>query len=260
MHPRKIDPLNGYPLVTVALMGCIGPVFTLSLFRSHGIKFRSSTPLCMMSWVLNSVVFFILVSNLSRSQDDHRIVDQAIRGLSKTSLCGGSTAMVLCQEWMGTNPLQSLSKFFNKDSIPNISNVPMVWALTAVALIILTSSQACQALKSSGLFFRKDPQTIRIDFRRRRGIFKGLAEGLASPWASFFILLPTVSLFSLALAHEYVMVRVYQEMDVIDMNGWTFGQVVAVLFWVPPLFDVAPSLFGKPLCSILSYFTVFKVC
>lgn len=245
MHPARIDPLNGYPLVSVTLMGCIGPVLTLSLLYSHGVKFRSSMALCIASWMLNTIGFFMLVSNLSRSLDDHSIVDKAIRSLSETNLCGGSSAMVLCQEWMGTNPLQRLSEFFNKGTVPNISNVSLIWAFTAVVLLTLISHQLIQAWQRRGMSIKEAPQALRLAPIQRRGIFHRLVEGLASPWARFFILLLTVMLFSLTLFYEYVMVRAYQDMDVIDTDGWTFGQVVAVLFWAPPLFDAMQSLFGK---------------
>ena len=33
-------------------------------------------------------------------------------------------------------------------------------------------------------------------------------------------------------------------MDVIDFDGWSFGQVVAVLFWVPPALEVMHSMSG----------------
>lgn len=147
---------------------------------------------------------------------------------------------------MGTNPLENLSGFFNKGTFPNISNVSLVWAFTAIVLFILTALQAIQACKGRGVSIKKAPQTLRAVPIQRYGIFNRLSEGLASPWAAFVILLLTATLFSLTLAYEFVIVRAYQEMDVIDTNGWTFGQVVAVLFWVPPLFDAAQSLLGKP--------------
>lgn len=246
MHPSHIDPLNGYPLVSVTLMGCIGPVLTLTLLHSHGVKFRSSLALCIMSWILNTIIFFMLVSNLSRSLDDDTIVDQAIRSLSEVNLCGGSSAMVMCQEWIGTNPLQNLSGFFNKGAVPNISNVSLIWAFTAIVLLSLISPQVIKAWKGRGVFMKKAPQSLRPAPMPRHGMFKRLAEGLASPWAGCLILLLTVMLFSLTLIYEFIMVRTYSDMDVIDTNGWTFGQVVAVLFWAPPLFDAMQSLFGKP--------------
>lgn len=251
MDPAHIDPLNGYPLVSVTLMGCIGPVLTLSLLYSHGVKSRSSMALCILSWLLNTIGFFMLVSNLSRSLDDHSIVDQAIRSLSETNLCGGSSAMVLCQEWMGANPLQRLSEFFNKGTIPNISNVSLIWAFTAVVILTLISDQATKAWKGRDTGIKKARQALRRAPIQRRGIFHRLVEGLTSPWARFSILLLTVMLFSLTLYYEFVMVRTYQEMDVIDMDGWTFGQVVAVLFWAPPLFDAMQSLFGKHFANVI---------
>lgn len=251
MHPARIDPLNGYPLVSVTLMGCIGPVLTMSLSYSHGVKFRSSMALCVLSWMLNTIGFLMLVSNLSRSLNDDLVVDQAIRSLSDTHLCGGSSAMVLCQEWMDTNPLRKLSEFFNKGTVPNISNVSLIWAYTAIVLLTLISHQAIQACEVRGMSVKKAPQAFQVAPIQRRGIFHRLVEGLASPWARFFILLLTVMLFSLTLFYEYVMVRAYQDMDVIDTDGWTFGQVVAVLFWAPPLFDAMQSVFGKSFASVL---------
>lgn len=248
MNLARIDPLNGYPLVSVTLMGCIGPVLTLSLLYSHGVKFRSSMALCIISWMLNTIGFFMLVSNLSRSLDNPSIVDQAIRSLSETNLCGGSSAMVLCQEWMNTNPLRKLSEFFNKGTVPNISNVPLIWAFTAIVLLTLISRQVIQAREGEGMSIKKASQALRPAPIQRRGVLHRLAEVLASPWARFFILLLTVILFSLTLFYEYVMVRAYQDMDVIDKKGWTFGQVVAVMFWGPPVFD---ALFGKSFASAL---------
>lgn len=47
----------------------------------------------------------------------------------------------------------------------------------------------------------------------------------------------TSIIFVLALIHQAMMIKLYFQMDVIDKNGWTFGQVVAVLLWVPLVFD-----------------------
>ncbi len=52
-------------------------------------------------------------------------------------------------------------------------------------------------------------------------------------------------LFSLCLGYQFVMVNIYRLMDVIDFDGWTFGQVVAVLFWVPPALEIFHSVFGE---------------
>lgn len=93
----------------------------------------------------------MFVSNLSRSLDDHTIVDQAIRSLFEANVCGGSSAMVMCQEWMGMNPLQTLSGFYNRDTVSNIKTVSLVWAFTAIVLVILILSQAIQACKVEGM-------------------------------------------------------------------------------------------------------------
>lgn len=105
--------------------------------------------------------------------------------------------------------LQSLSRFF-KDSIPDISDVPVVWALSAVVLFISATIQAYKDLKSSGIFSTESPQT------NRRGIFQRATEGLELPWAGVFVSLLTGLLTLLALAYHDL---VYKEMDFIDTNG-----------------------------------------
>lgn len=241
MSPAEVDPLNGYALLAVSLGGCIGPVFTLLLLHSHGIKSWHSTVLCLASWLLNTIVFYMLCGNLSKSLNTIEGVDRALRKIFQTKYCGGSSAMVLCQEWTGSNPMQYLSDFYNQTLITNIHKAPVIWAYLTLVLLGLVLMQVVgrrdRPISGCAPIKQVTPTKRRILVRR-------------IPWLSpqfweFLLLLATTTIFLLALRCQWVMVRTYQAMGVIDTHEWSFGQVVAVLIWVPALLEVVESYIGS---------------
>lgn len=239
MHPSKIDPLNGYALLAVSLMGCISPVFTLLLLHSHGVKSWFGTILSSVTWLLNTIVFFMLVWNLTGSLGNNLAIERLLRGLFETEYCGDSSAMVLCQEWTGSNPMGYLSGFYNQGMIPNIHNIPVIWAYTTLVLSVLVILQ----------LRHKDPTRGRTPIRVFAPEFKTtfsqrLVKGLRSLEFQFFLMALSVVIFSLTLGYQYSMVSTYEEMDVIDKGSWAFGQVVAVLFWAPALLEAVKSYIG----------------
>ncbi|KAG6364014.1 hypothetical protein INS49_009117 [Diaporthe citri] len=241
MSPEEVDPLNGYALLAVSLMGCIAPVFTLLLLHSHGIKSWQSTALCLASWLLNTVVFYMLFGNLSNSLNTIERVDQVLRNLFQTEYCGNSSAMVLCQEWTGSNPVEYLTEFYNQNMVTNIHNVPVLWAYATLVLLVLVVMQ---------VLGRRDRHTSgcasikQVTPKKQRTLLGRFPLPSPQCWR-FVLLLATTTLFSLALSCQYVMVSTYHAMDVIDTHEWSFGQVVAVLIWVPTLLEVVESFNGK---------------
>ncbi|KAI7776649.1 hypothetical protein LA080_004741 [Diaporthe eres] len=240
MSPAEVDPLNGYALLAVSLGGCIGPAFTLLLLHSHGIKSWHSTVLCLASWLLNTIIFYMLCGNLSKSLNTIEGVDRALRKIFQTKYCGGSSAMVLCQEWTGSNPMQYLSDFYNQTLITNIHKAPATWAYVTLVLLVLVLMQVIgrHDRPISGC------APIKQVTPTKRRILRKI------PWLSpqcweFLLLLATTTIFLLALRCQWVMVRTYQAMGVVDTHEWSFGQVVAVLIWVPALLEVVESYNGS---------------
>ncbi|KUI70404.1 hypothetical protein VM1G_11703 [Cytospora mali] len=239
MNPGDVDPLNGYALLAVALMGCISPVFTLLLLHSHGVKSWSGTGLCSISWILNTIVFFMLVQNLTGSLENTMAVEGVLRSLLETDFCGGSSAMVLCQEWTGSNPLDYLSGFYNQEMFPNIHSIPVIWAYTTLVFLILASFQ----------ILHKDATRGRPPIRGfaplvKTSLLQRFGRIIRSLEFQFILLSLAVAIFSLTLRYQYTMVKTYERMGVVDKGSWPFGQVVAVLFWAPALLEAAKSYIG----------------
>lgn len=247
MKPGEIDPLNGYALLAVALMGCIAPVFTLLLLHSHGVKSWFGTSLCSLSWLLNTIVFFMLVRNLTGSLEDTMAAEKVLRGLFQTEFCGGSSAMVLCQEWTGSNPLGYLSGFYNQELFPNIHSIPVVWAYTTFVLLVLVIFQVLHKDAARGR-----PPIRGFDPWLKTSFLQRLGSGLQSLESQFIMLSLAVILFSLTLGYQYSMVSTYEEMGVVDKGSWAFGQVVAVLFWAPAFLEAVKSYFGMDVVDPLN--------
>lgn len=241
MSPKEIDPLNGYALVAVSLMGCIAPVFTLLLLHSHGIKSWPSTALCLASWLLNTVVFYMLFGNLSNSLNTIERIDHVLRNMFQTEYCGDSSAMVLCQEWTGSNPMKYLNDFYNQNLDTNIHNVPALWAYSTLVLLVLV---VMQVLGRRDELISGCAPVKNLNPTKHRTLGRGISLPSPQSWR-FLLLLATTTLFCLALSCQYVMVSTYHAMDVIDMHEWSFGQVVAVLIWVPTLLEVVESYNGS---------------
>lgn len=252
MHPSQVDPLNGYALLTVALMGCMGPVFTLFLLHTQNIKSLFSTVLCSASWVINSVVFVMLMGNLTRTLDTEAI-NRVLRNLAGSPFCGDSSALVLCQEWTGQNPLATLAGFYDQTKPPNKRTIPLVYGFSLAVFLAVVSLQVVEAT-------RKYEQGRYTAYQKVLGAFEDRGPAFTyigklrllctSLGMRFTFLTLTTLLFILSLVYEYEMVQVYRKMDVIDLTGWTFGQVVAVMLWVPLLLEainveVLERMFGK---------------
>ena len=212
-----IDPLNGYALLSVAIVAFLPPVFTLMLLQSHGIRSWYLCLLTLLSWLMGTVVSFMLLHVLANQGVESSIIDQSLQRLYSIPTCGGSTAMALCRQTIGNNPIEYLAAFFNATEFPNRKTIPVLWIWTTIVLIVLLLVQ-----------------TKALEKARSKGIVQGICKAIAH-WS---ILLVASILFGLCLGYQARMIIKYSKMDVIDWTGWTFGQVVAVAIWIPPLLEL----------------------
>lgn len=167
-------------------------------------------------------------------------VERVLRGLFETDFCGGSSAMVLCQQWTGSNPLNYLIGFYNQEMFPNIHSIPVIWAYTTFVFMVLVAFQTVHKDAARGR-----PYLRGFDPYLKTSIWQRLGDGLRSLESQFVLLSFAVILFSLTLGYQYSMVSTYEEMGVVDKDSWAFGQVVAVLFWAPALLEAVKSYIGK---------------
>ncbi|KZL79429.1 hypothetical protein CI238_01330 [Colletotrichum incanum] len=243
MKPAEIDPLNGYALILTAVMGFLPPVFTLMLLHSHGVRSQFSTALVFVSYLVNTVTFYLLVRNLSTRPYDRVFLDEAINNLFSTEACGGNSAISLCYQLTGSDPVGFLAGFYNAKSFANIKTVPALWVWSTIVLLLLITRQVTASTEGSKPI--SELPSAKPKGRRNRQGLSGSFKILKNPVFTFSTLLLATIVFCLCLGYQYLMVQANTLMDVVDRDGWSFGQVVALLFWAPPLLDIVRSKYER---------------
>ena len=221
--PWNIDPLNGYALLSVAITGFLCPVFTLLLLHSHGYRSLYGGGLTILSYILATATFWTLYANLSQHLGSTTGTDEALRELYQIPTCGGSSAIALCPQTIGNDPLDYLAGFYNDGGIPNLHTMPLLWGWTTFILTLLIANQVQHAIGCG-----KPGSPARF-----LSAWRIITRLLAHPIA----LLVACTIFGLCLGYQAEMLRKYSGSDVIDWDGWSFGQVVAVVIWVQPVAD-----------------------
>lgn len=231
--------------MVVATIGFLCPVFALLLLRSHNARTGFGTSLTFASWLLNTAIFFLLLRNLSNF--GATVAEDALNQLFQVPSCGGSSAMPLCQQLTGSNPLQRLTGFFEGGSWTNIHTVPMLWAWTTFALFVLILEEVWQAVR---LFRMKNAAAQQDVINTKIGQTRAQQPGsrLEAKYlllGKFIAVTVLVVLFSVGLGYSFGMVMRLRALGAIDTHSWSFGQVVAAMFWIPVFLDVAYSVFGN---------------
>jgi hypothetical protein len=221
--PWDIDPLNGYALLSVSITGFLCPIFTLMLLHSRGYRSLYLGMLTVLSYILATVVFWTLYRNLSRHMGTTTGSDEALRELYQIPTCGGSSAIALCPQTIGNDPLDYLAGFYNQGGIPNLHTMPLLWGWATLVLLVIAAIQAVRAVAE------RQPQSQKPASTPAGWFGKIVGHPVT--------LLVACTLFGLCLGYQAEMLRKYSGSDVIDWNGWTFGQVVAVVIWVQPIAD-----------------------
>lgn len=218
------------------------------LLHSHGITSWYPTFLTFATWLISNVLFSLLLRRLSTSTNNTEIFDKGVEQLFQISSCGGSSAMTLCQQTHGIDPLHYLTLFYNQRGVPNVRTIPALWAWSSFILAILVGIQLYSWTKKTS---RSSNLSLKKTNRRRLPWAEAVVEFSRLPVLVFFAVVVASIIFGLALGYQAQMVIRYSRMDVIDWDGWTFGQVVALLFWVPLLLECIHSCIGEYL-EILS--------
>ena len=229
LNPFKIDPLNGYGLLSVSICGFLPQTFTLMMLNVHGKRSWYLSILTCITWLLASMVFWALHTNL---MGNAAVQDSSYRSLYDIDSCGGSGATALCLQTTGASPLAFLQDYYYHSIIPGINTVPIIWAWCSFVLCILMVSQCLHRVPVPG-----------------QGSFQSLRPALGSNYRKVWDVIATAVsstpayltasiLFFLAIAYQAAMFETYIP-QFIDSNNWAFGQVIAITLWIPPLLDYA---------------------
>jgi hypothetical protein len=227
LDPFNIDPLNGYGLLSVSICGFLPQILTLMMLNAHGKRSWYLSTLTCITWLLASVVFWGLHTNL---MGNAAIQDSSYKSLYDIDSCGGSGATALCLQTTGNSPLAFLQDYYHQSIIPGISTVPVIWAFSSFVLCVLMIGQFLHGTPVPG-------HELSASLQPNPGSITKKAFTLITSVASSTLAYLTASaLMFLSLAYQAAMFSSYVP-QFIDSDNWAFGQVIAITLWIPPLLD-----------------------
>lgn len=240
-----LDPLNGYGFLPVAINGFLAQTFTLLQLHRHKRFSWYLSALVFLSWLLSTIILWAIIMYLTARPIGTQ--DSEFRSMSQIASCGGSSALALCEQRLGASPLSYL--FYHIVSVTGYGPtilfgttrigtliVPTIWVFCTMCLMMLLGHQ-CFGSPGLGFFASRgqSPQpAVRLQGTGWQDRLRYLFSG---PWvgvAGFYL---ASCMFFLSTAYQAVLFYNYLGLKLVDLSGWSFGQIIAIVVWLPVLAD-----------------------
>lgn len=243
--PFNLDPLNAWGLLPVSTNGFMPEIFTLMMLNYHGSQHLYPLVLTYVSYISNSVTFLGVMKYLTGMQEKGKALPRpAFVSLGGIESCGGSTGLALCLQFQADSPpVFVIQKFGQVRLLVRIAQV--VWCWCTLVLLLLTYFQF-QASELNG----RDNAPFNARIRRSR-------ISVCRDWWHRTLESPAVYYaasiaFFLGLLYQATLFYSFLGLGLVDLQAWSFGQIVAISIWVPPIVDYLHSQFGpkiKEMCT-----------
>ncbi|KAH8800409.1 hypothetical protein F5884DRAFT_550256 [Xylogone sp. PMI_703] len=196
------------PLTTNSIAPVIFAYLLLVYYRPPSI---GTTLLTVVVYILSTLVYWSLYKHLIPLSSDHdgfnefAVYQQFMFKLSAIPACGGFSGLSVC-------PNISIGSNFVKSAKDRISDLtPLIWAYSTLVLISLLAYQ---------LYQTRSKQTLDMTTPVWRRAY----------WLSTVI-------FLAAIGMQLNVLSISLDLNMINPLDWSFGQIVAVTVWIPPLLE-----------------------
>ncbi|KAF1811224.1 hypothetical protein P152DRAFT_66125 [Eremomyces bilateralis CBS 781.70] len=216
-----------FMFIPVATNGILPVVFAYLLLVYYWKSSTGITLLTIAVYILSSAVYWSLYAQIISLADISRqdIYQQFMFKLSAIPACGGYSALAVC-------PHISLLGFkeVKLASDKLIVLTPFIWTFSTAVLVTLLGFQLYQwnaERKSTEATSKQvddaEPMVDARGFERPRVIRMAF-------WAT------TLGMI-VGMAAQLSLLGIGTSLNMMNLSDWSFGQIVAVTIWVPPLLD-----------------------
>jgi hypothetical protein len=242
--PFTLDPLNAFGLLPVSVNGFMPEIMTLMILNYHEIRHWYPLLLTWTSHILNSVNFWAVRGYLSTINSDTVAMKRpAFESLGGITSCGGSTGLALCLQFQQESPPTFLIHKYGEAALLGVKLAPAVWAWCTFCLLLLTYLQLQKSevgIKFKAPLMAKNPRSV-----------LGLSQGWCHErLLSQVLYYSASSVFFVGLAYQATLFVQFLNLGLVDLQTWTFGQIVAITVWVPPVVDYLHSQLGPQLTQM----------
>jgi hypothetical protein len=245
--PFKLDPLNAFGLLPVALNGLLPTTFTLMMlyhFRNPLQEPLKWYPILLtnVSYLLNSIVLFAAISYLAPIKNKGiALKETAFQSLGGIDSCGGSTAIALCLATQRDSPPAFLLQQFPNLAFAGIRLAPFIWAICTICLGTINYRHLRQTelgQRLERLLLDRDTKETITPRRPYFSQFLRVLHGVTLYYAASVTIV-------LSLIFQAIMFYTYLELGLVDLKTWSLGQIVAITVWIPPVIDYLHLQFGE---------------
>lgn len=238
----EIDLLKTFMLIPLAINGVLPITFSyLLLFRWRHLPWRKAQQttdvgvvlVTFTCWILSSIVYWTLYAHLiptigSEEEDPYQ---QFFYKLSAIRACGSYSALALCQTdfFKGNERINSASRKLRRLT-------PIIWTVSTVCLLTVLFCRFYPTIRRRmqiHLKFSEQPNEESGNPNVRR-VFNEHSHRLST---AFFYL---AILFLVAgIGMQLSLLTIGSSLNMMNYRDWSFGQIVAVTIWAPPLMGYA---------------------
>ena len=252
--PFTTDPINGFGLLPPAITGFLPQIFSLLLARYFSRqtspqqspklngRFRGSLVLCILSWGVSSAVFWGLYRSLMgqilypTTEGD----DAALRHALSLDACGGSNALALCYQQIGYRPQANLLDFWNPNTGTEIRVSPVVWSWWTFCLILLVTDTIANSSNTATVAVAGF-WTVTWS-RTKHGNRLPFLHRILTSTPAFVVF---SMLFFASVTFQGILFHNYLNLGLMERTSWSFGQIVAIMTWIPLVIRQPMCLYRK---------------
>lgn len=223
-----MDLLIVFLVIPLATNGIVPVVFGHLLVLRYGRSSVYITVLTGVSWVLSSIVVWSLYMHLIPIKNDSilDVYENVFYQLSSNSDCGGFSALAACPENLQEGFAEVKSSFHHIHGL-----TPLLWAWGTLIFFVLVAYQIFRSFLRKGN--KRAGYMKKIRDQNLNAINTSFLRAAFSTEGIFWILTIT---FVAAMGIQLALLYVEASIKMIS-NGWSFGQIVAITIWVPPLVE-----------------------
>jgi uncharacterized membrane protein YozB (DUF420 family) len=257
-----VDMLVTFMLVPLATNGVLPVVFTLVLLYKRE---RPLSPdvvlLTFVCWLLSSVVYWILYSHVIPINSDPTTSAQEIRAykqfyykLTSLDACGGYSALAACP----TGTFGVARTGIKRESHKIRILTPIIWSFSTICLLAIlaaqyfgislsekwdklirmgSTSQQSQPDTEANSTPHDPPNTKMTSGEKQAAQITAKGSSTSQKFMTthnFFYVLVTMG-FLAGIGMQLSLLSIATSLDMVDRKDWSFGQIVAITVWVPPL-------------------------
>ncbi|KAI4159308.1 MAG: hypothetical protein L6R39_000398 [Caloplaca ligustica] len=264
--PFHLDTVNGFGFLPVAINGFLPQTFNLLQLHRHKRLSWYISSLTFLSWLLSTINFWAIIKYLRVERIGTR--DAEFRSLSNIETCGSLNALSLCIQAQDISPLDWLfhtklkstnfgsSILFGTTTI-GTSIVPTIWVFCTTVLLVLLGHQ-CFGSSGLGIFYSRSraPPSLPAHFPRQRRLLTKFRYLFTNPWTATIAFHAASAMFLLCTVYQGMLYYNYLALDLVDLDGWSFGQIIAITVWIPVISDYMHLQFKEsivpPLAGLIS--------